>query len=148
MACCSACLVLPRKQPCLACKPEPIREAARAGRPEPVVELRAPKALLQQHCQRAGWPPPRFERCAAGGLRLPAAGVRYAVTLEVPASGGGRRRGGAQARAFALREEDDGWEAIQDAQNAAATLALHAVRLGDAFSVHFLLFCSSALDSL
>ena len=47
---------------------------------------------------------------------------------EVPAGGGGRKRAPARPRAFALREEDDGWEAIQDAQNAAATLALHAVR--------------------
>ena len=47
---------------------------------------------------------------------------------EVPAGGGGRKRAPARQRAFALREEDDGWEAIQDAQNAAATLALHAVR--------------------
>ena len=56
---------------CIAC----------AGRPQPVVEAKLPKALLQQHCQRQGWPPPRFERCAAGGLRLPAAGIRYSVTL-------------------------------------------------------------------
>ena len=46
-----------------------------------MVEAKLPKALLQQHCQRQGWPPPRFERCAAGGLRLPAAGIRYSVTL-------------------------------------------------------------------
>lgn len=52
-----------------------------AGRPQAVVEAKLPKALLQQHCQRQGWPPPRFERCAAGGLRLPAAGIRYSVTL-------------------------------------------------------------------
>lgn len=46
---------------------------------------------------------------------------------EVPAGGGGRRRAPARPQTFTLREEDDGWEAIQDAQNAAATLALHAV---------------------
>ena len=46
---------------------------------------------------------------------------------EVPAGGGGRRRAPARPQTYTLREEDDGWEAIQDAQNAAATLALHAV---------------------
>lgn len=56
-----------------------------AGRPpQLVVEAKLPKALLQQHCQRQGWPPPRFERCAAGGLRLPGAGIRYSVTLVRP----------------------------------------------------------------
>ena len=49
-----------------------------------MVEVRLPKALLQQHCQRQGWPPPRFERCAAGGLRLAFAGIRYSVTLVQP----------------------------------------------------------------
>lgn len=49
-----------------------------------MVEVRLPKALLQQHCQRQGWSPPRFERCAAGGLRLASAGIRYSVTLVRP----------------------------------------------------------------
>ena len=34
----------------------------------------------------------------------------------------------APPRTYAMHEEDDGWEAIQDAQNAAATFALYSVR--------------------
>ncbi|KAK9832693.1 hypothetical protein WJX81_000845 [Elliptochloris bilobata] len=107
--------------------PKRVAKLKGKGRPQPVVEVKLPKALLQQHCQRQGWPPPRFERCAAGGVRLPTAGIRYSVTLETPAAGGGRRKALLRPRAFTLREEDDGWESIQEAQNAAATLALHAV---------------------
>ena len=36
----------------------------------PKVEAQQPKALLQQHCQRAGWAAPRFERLPHGGMRL------------------------------------------------------------------------------
>ena len=44
--------------------------------------LKLPKALLQQHCQKLGWAPPRFEKLPLGGGRLPTASLRYSVTLE------------------------------------------------------------------
>lgn len=64
--------------------------------------------------------------CEGSKARVPSNEI--AVAQEVPAGGGGRKRAPARPRAFTLREEDDGWEAIQDAQNAAATLALLAAR--------------------
>jgi hypothetical protein len=64
----------------------------RAERLEVIEETKAPKALLQQHCQKRQWPPPRFERRAMGGQRLPSAGICYSVTLELPASNGRKKK--------------------------------------------------------
>ena len=67
-----------------------------AGKPPPPPqELKLPRALLQQHCQREGMPLPRFERLAPGGFRLAHAGIRYNVVLEsaAPARGGAKRKG-------------------------------------------------------
>ena len=44
--------------------------------------MKLPKALLQQHCQKLGWAPPRFDKLPLGGARLPTAALRYSVTLE------------------------------------------------------------------
>ena len=44
--------------------------------------VKLPKALLQQHCQKLGWAPPRFDKLPLGGGRLPSASLRYSVTLE------------------------------------------------------------------
>lgn len=49
--------------------------------------VKLPKALLQQHCQKLGWAPPRFDKLALGGGRLPTAALRYSVTLEPPPQG-------------------------------------------------------------
>lgn len=57
------------------------------GKPEPGPALKLPKALLQQHCQKLGWAPPRFEKLPLGGGRLPSAALRYSVTLEPPPAG-------------------------------------------------------------
>ncbi|GAB4817860.1 hypothetical protein N2152v2_004906 [Parachlorella kessleri] len=97
--------------------------AARQAAPE----AQQPKALLQQLCQRSGWPAPRYERLEQGGMRLEGGGYRYCVMVE-PAASRGPRRKGQQAqqgpRTFRLLEEDDGWERIEEAQNAAAARAL------------------------
>lgn len=98
---------------------------------EAPAEVKAPKALLQQHCQKRGIPPPRFEKLPLGGQRLEKAGLRYSVTLEPPLPAGPRRKGAARPapRTFSVPEDDDGWEAIQEAQNAAAAFALFNVSL-------------------
>lgn len=61
-------------------------------RPEVVEETKLPKALLQQHCQKMQWPPPRFERLAMGGLRMSSAGIRYSATLEMPPTNGRKKK--------------------------------------------------------
>ncbi|BDA49474.1 Putative ATP-dependent RNA helicase DHX57 at C-terminar half [Coccomyxa sp. Obi] len=99
-------------------------------RPEVVEETKLPKALLQQHCQKMQWPPPRFERLAMGGFRMASAGIRYSATLEMPPTNG-RKKKAAPPKTFTILEEDDGWETIQEAQNAAATFVLYNVLQGD-----------------
>ena len=37
---------------------------------DPAIEVQQPKAVLQQRCQRSGWPAPRYERLSQGGMRL------------------------------------------------------------------------------
>ncbi|PRW58696.1 helicase domain-containing [Chlorella sorokiniana] len=101
----------------------------------PKVETQQPKALLQQHCQRCGWAAPRFERLLHGGMRLEGGGYRYSVAVEQGAGKGPKRRQQQQQqgpRTFGLREADDGWERIEDAQNAAATRALFELAASDA----------------
>ena len=112
----------------------------------------APKAVLQQLCSKKGIPPPRFDKLPPGGLRGetskdPAAAgaahaataglLRYSVAVEPfplssssSSAAANKRGGGAKRRppppvVFALEESEDGWSAIQEAQNAAATLALY-----------------------
>ena len=53
---------------------------------------------------------------------------RYSVEAEQRAQGGGVKKKFAR-RIFSLRDSDDGWETIQEAQNAVATLALYEVGL-------------------
>ena len=53
---------------------------------------------------------------------------RYSLEISEPEKKRpGKRK--PQSRVFLLREEDDGWNSIQDAQNAVATLALFKVSL-------------------
>jgi hypothetical protein len=106
----------------------------------PVVETVQPKSLLQMLCRREGWIAPRYERCDASGANAAgavASGIAYTVVVE--RSGGTKRvGGGAAARAAAFgtvtcrsAEEDapgeGGWSTVQDAQNAAAAMALFRV---------------------
>jgi ATP-dependent RNA helicase DHX29 len=103
------------------------KQGAKAA-PAPSPQPQQPKALLQQLCQRQGWPAPRYERLAPGGGRLESgAGLRYSVAVD-PGAGPKKRGPKSQAqqgpRTFCLREADDGWERVEEAQAAAATLAL------------------------
>ena len=63
---------------------------AEAAQPPP--ESKLPKAALQQLCQKQQWPPPKFDRLPPGGHRLAHAGIRYSVTLSMPASSGPRKK--------------------------------------------------------
>jgi hypothetical protein len=129
----------------------------------PAVEFKTPKALLQQHCVRGGWAPPRFEKlsAASGGstssataaVAAAAAAVaaggsvlyRYKVTLvpAVAAAGGGGGAGSSRPtrhgshtapRCFQLPADEDGWPSVQDAQNAAAARALYVLLSGGSSS--------------
>ena len=53
---------------------------------------------------------------------------RYAVEVGAPEKKRPGKRS-QKAEIFSLREDDDGWPSIQDAQNAAATLALFHLRV-------------------
>ena len=54
--------------------------------------------------------------------------VSLQVTVDMAGQGGaGRKKAMAQVRLLSLQEAEDGWESIQDAQNAAACLALFTV---------------------
>ncbi len=94
------------------------------------MQLKQPKAVLQQHCQQAAWGPPKFEKLPPGGERLATAGIRYSVSVAVPAGAhGGKKKQKLQQKTFQLGEPEDGWETINDAQNAVATRVLYEVCL-------------------
>jgi hypothetical protein len=138
-----------------ACKPSKPRPKHSKQQQPPPVEYKTPKALLQQHCQKANLQPPRFERitqpagvdaaAAAAGAAAAAAAAgqrgqyRYKaiVTPAVPAGGkGGLGAAGSSKRfsggltgpkTYQLFADEDGWASVQDAQNAAAARALFAL---------------------
>ena len=84
--------------------------------------------MLQQHCQKSGWGPPKFEKLTPGGERLATAGVRYSVSVAVPLEAkGGKKQRSLQQKGFQLGEHEDGWETINDAQNAVASRVLFEV---------------------
>ena len=100
-----------------------------SAKPSPPVQLRQPKAVLQQHCQQSAWGPPKFEKLTPGGERLPTAGIRYSVAIALPREAkGGKKQRGLHQKSFQLAEHEDGWETINDAQNAVTTRVLYEVR--------------------
>lgn len=95
----------------------------------PPVE-QAPKSVLQQLCQQSGWVPPKYEKLPQGGGRLPdgAPGYRYSVTVEHLVKKKNKKREGRTAiKTFTLPDDLDGFEKIEEAQNAAATRALYGL---------------------
>ena len=103
--------------------------ARASAKPSPPVQLRQPKAVLQQHCQQSAWGPPKFEQLTPGGERLATAGIRYSVAIALPREAkGGKKQRGLHQKSFQLAEYEDGWETINDAQNAVATRVLYEVR--------------------
>eukprot|EP00850_Spirogloea_muscicola_P015416 SM000117S25536 [mRNA] locus=s117:306081:317487:- [translate_table: standard] len=99
--------------------------------PAPEEAARLPKAVLQQHCQKAGWPAPRF-------IKLPAAespwGCQYRYSVMVvrgpTAAGGSSRKSKWNVTSpsgqvtFQLEASEDGFESIAEAQDAVSALAL------------------------
>lgn len=71
---------------------------------------RLPKALLQQHCQKEGWPAPRFEKLPVGGTRVEGGGYRYSVKVERPGRGKGKRAN-AGPLDVQLPADEDGYNA-------------------------------------
>ena len=95
------------------------------GGSKQTVQRVAPKAALQQICVQRGYGAPKYKkfgRMEPGG-RLEH-GYRYRVSVDVPSE---RKRGRSlqtTTKSFAVPEKEDGWESIEAAQNAAATVAL------------------------
>jgi ATP-dependent RNA helicase DHX29 len=118
------------------------QKALKKGKPAPPPAPQVhPKAVLQQLCQRMGWPAPRFERLDAAVLGVgegSAGAYGYAVVVDSSVRGGpnrGSKKGGKQGAAgggggpqtFRLPPQEDGWAKIEEAQQAAATRALWAL---------------------
>lgn len=82
-------------------------------------QLRMPKVLLQQFCQRNQLPNPKYEKDQSTLDKS----VRYTVLVEVHSLKKGRKVGQEQKK-FKVDEEDGQWANIQDAQNAVAAKAL------------------------
>lgn len=61
------------------------------------------------------------------------------MTVDVGPQRGVAKKKAAKQRCFVLWEDEDGWETIQDAQNAAATAALREVRPTDSSTQTLLL---------
>ncbi|QDZ19660.1 P-loop-containing nucleoside triphosphate hydrolase [Chloropicon primus] len=85
-------------------------------------QLRMPKVLLQQHCQRSQLPNPKYEKLQTDS----SSSYRYAVLVEVQTVVKGRKKKMEQKR-FEVAEEEDNWTSIQDAQNAVAAKALFQI---------------------
>eukprot|EP00850_Spirogloea_muscicola_P015823 SM000124S25955 [mRNA] locus=s124:410023:420711:+ [translate_table: standard] len=105
------------------------KSGSHKGRPPtPEEAARLPKAVLQQHCQKAGWLAPRF-------VKLPATespwGRQYRYSVMVvrgPMAAGGSSRKSKSSPSgqvtFQLEESEDGFESIAEAQDAVSALAL------------------------
>ncbi len=108
----------PRKQAAGAGIAVGKRSSAKSSARQPVAQpLQLPKALLQQHCQRLGWPAPRFERQPGGR-----GAFSYSVTLECTMPG--KRK---QSVLYELPDELATRATADEAQNAAACCALLGV---------------------
>jgi Double-stranded RNA binding motif len=89
-----------------------------------------PKAVLQQHCHksRPPLPNPRFTKASRAGEPY-----RYTCTIVFPKPLIKKKNptgdeGASGPRTWQLIEAEDGWEEIQDAQNAVALRALLELR--------------------
>ncbi|GMH43005.1 hypothetical protein BSKO_10927 [Bryopsis sp. KO-2023] len=79
---------------------------------------RLPKSVLSRHCQQHQWGQPSFEK-----LVEVSEGYRDAVSVEVRAKKKDKKVQSGKRR-FQVSSYQDGWATIQEAQNAAATVAL------------------------
>ncbi|KAG1663311.1 hypothetical protein FOA52_006270 [Chlamydomonas sp. UWO 241] len=102
------------------------KKGAKAVPAKPVIEEKKPQALLNQHCQKTGWPQPRFTKLDSQG----APGPRYSASIDMGAAkGAGQRKSGLFGvhTYTAAGGPDQGWPNVQDAQGAACTRALWAL---------------------
>lgn len=94
-----------------------------------------PKILLQQLFKQQGWPQPRFEKLTiktgAGEGERNLHGARYSIAVDIqdPGKGPSVRRWKLDTLPLGqytctVPDQDDGWEKVEDAQHAVATLAL------------------------
>jgi hypothetical protein len=90
------------------------------------MQVGVPKAVLQQHCHKCN-PPlrnPRFNKVSCQGEPF-----RYSCTITFPPPRFKKKNAPANGplvgpHTWQLLESEDGWEQIQDAQNAVALKAL------------------------
>ncbi|CAM6062960.1 unnamed protein product [Sphagnum tenellum] len=80
---------------------------------------RQPKAVLQQHCQKNGWPSPKYERFTG-----PSSQYYYSVTVVQPSMGRGKSKKLGGPVTCKLPHKEDGFASIAEAQNAVAARAL------------------------
>ncbi|CAM6038869.1 unnamed protein product [Sphagnum compactum] len=80
---------------------------------------RQPKAVLQQHCQKNGWPSPKYERFTG-----PSSQYYYSVTVVQPSMGRGKSKKLGGPVTCKLPNKEDGFASIAEAQNAVAARAL------------------------
>ena len=96
-----------------------VKAKPQKDQPKKHEQLRMPKVLLQQHCQRNQLPNPKYEK-----LQTDTSGTfRYSVIVEFQTIYKGRKKKWEQKK-FEVDEEEDNWTSIQDAQNAVAAKAL------------------------
>jgi hypothetical protein len=103
-----------------AAAPPPPSRAKAGAKGAAASDARQPKALLSQHCQKVGWPQPRFERlpdglAASGGALGDGGVIRYAVTIDMgnPKNAAAKKKGLVGVRRVVLDPEEDGWASIQ-----------------------------------
>jgi len=121
----------PKAPPARRAPPAPgaAGKGAKSRPPPPPVELRMPKALLQEQCAKRKWPPPRFEKCPTGERGT----FCYAVQMEwLPPDAPTTVRGvpRLQGVSFSLPDDLAVRNTVEEAQNAAACLALVRIAAG------------------
>jgi hypothetical protein len=67
----------------------------------------APKAVLQQHCQKNGWPSPKYERFTG-----PSSQYYYSVTVVQPSMGRGKSKKLGGPVTCKLPNKEDGFASI------------------------------------
>uniref|UniRef100_A0A7I4CTE9 RNA helicase n=1 Tax=Physcomitrium patens TaxID=3218 RepID=A0A7I4CTE9_PHYPA len=97
-----------------------VAASKKGGKSVPQVEQqRLPKAVLQQHCQKNGWPSPKYEKFPGQHSQF-----CYSVTVVQPTTGRGKNKIVGGPVTIRLPEEEDRFNSIAEAQNAVATRAL------------------------
>ncbi|XP_050211111.1 DExH-box ATP-dependent RNA helicase DExH7, chloroplastic isoform X2 [Mercurialis annua] len=83
-------------------------------------QLKIPKAVLHQLCQKSGWEAPKFNR-----LHEKRKGFFYSLSILRKASGRGKSKKAGGLVTLQLPDQDETYETVEDAQNRVASFALH-----------------------